>query len=152
LRIRHDATFVSAVLFSIALLAVAPSSLSAALTFRHGTHSTDLLNVSELGIISLAMIAIGLINIWAGYLQKVRWTWFVLLSLVCGWAFPVMLLPFALYLNPNLTLTELISAAFEEPGTPRIFVKSVLIFSVMIVALILPIKSFFWRPRNDRHS
>lgn len=148
MRIRHDVTFVSAMLFTIALLSVVPSSLSAALGLRHGTPAPPyywlLEPIGELGIVSLAMIAIGLVVIWTGYLKKARSAWFVLLTIVWGWAFPVMLVPFVLHLNGSITLAEWVSDALKQPGAPRTLVKSVLIFLLMIIALILPIKSFFW--------
>ena len=148
MRIRHDVTFVSAILFTIALLAMVPSSLSATLALRHGTppppYYWQLEPIGELGIVSLAMITIGLVVTWTGYLKKARSAWFVLLTIVWGWAFPVMLLPFVLHVNRSITLAEWISGALHDQITPRIFVESVLIFSLMVIALILPIKAFFW--------
>jgi hypothetical protein len=89
------------------------------------------------------MVTIGLVVTWAGYVKKARSAWFVLLTITWGWAFPVTLLPFVLHVNRSITPTEWISGALRDPSTPRIFVESVLIFSLMIIALILPIKEFF---------
>jgi len=41
----------------------------------------------ERGILSLTIILTGLIVIWAGYVKRIRWTWFVMFTIVFGWAF-----------------------------------------------------------------
>ena len=120
-----------------------PNSVSAASVLR-SRHELELETLGELGIVSLAIIAIGLVVTWTGYVKKVRWTWFVLLTVAWGGAFPVMLLPFVLHLNRAITLTEWISGAQEGLYVPRALMESVVTFSLMIIALILPIKAFFW--------
>jgi hypothetical protein len=139
----RDIVFISAVLFTLALLAMTPDCVSAALVFRRKPESLDFLNLGTLGIVSVAMIIIGLVVTWTGYLKKERWTWFVLLTMTCGWAFPDRMLPFILFLNPKFTAGQLISDALREPGPPRVLMTSICILSLMLIALLLPIRSLF---------
>ena len=44
-----------------------------------------------------------------------------------------------------LTLSEWLSAALKQPGPPRDSAEEVLIFSLMVIGLILPVRSFFGR-------
>jgi hypothetical protein len=61
---------------------------------------------------------------------------------VWGWAFPLLALP--LFENSfALTFSELLYGALHGFRYPRIWVKGILIFSLMVIALLLPIKSFF---------
>ena len=150
MRIRRDSVFISSVLFTIALLCLIPPCLANALTGRSRTALQELdagfraaaQLMGDLGIISLAIIFIGLIVTWTGFIKGVRWTWFVMCIIVWAWAFPLLILPF---LGHTIvpTWSEILSNALREPGIARSFVQLVLIFSLMVIALILPIKSFF---------
>lgn len=98
----------------------------------------------ELGVTALAVIFAVLIVIWMGYVKKARWTWFVMFVIVWGWAFPLFMLP--LVQHPlAVTLAQLVSDAFRESGIARDVTKQFLVFSLMVIALILPIRSFFWK-------
>ena len=100
--------------------------------------------ISGMGIDSLTFILIGLIVTWAGYVKRVRWTWFVLFIIVFGWAFPLMILPY-FQMPIVLTASEWFARAVKEPGLARDSAEEVLIFSLMVIALFLPVKAFFWR-------
>jgi hypothetical protein len=150
LTIRHDIVVISAVLFTIAVLAIVPTSVNFVMVFRP-PHYLELETLGELGIVSLAVIALGLIITWTGYLERARSAWFMLLIIVCGWAFPVMLLPFALHHNSRVPLGEWVAGAFHGPGPPRMLAKSVFILSLMVIALILPIRSFFGKQSAGEH-
>jgi len=149
LKIRHDTIFVSSVLLTVAFLTMAPGSLSAALVLRpENPIRRDYVQMEpygELGIVSLAMVTIGLIVTWTGFFNRVRWTWFVMLTIVFGWAFPVRMLIFVLFRNRDIPLKDWISGVFEGPGIPRDLAVSAFILTLMVIALILPIKSFFWK-------
>jgi hypothetical protein len=101
MRIRWDTVFISSVLFTIAMLWCVPPFFKGALA---GYDKAGLKNLDtgrrlyaqmggSFGVASLAIILIGLIVTWAGYIKKVRWTWFVMFVIVWGWAFPVMAFP-----------------------------------------------------------
>jgi hypothetical protein len=98
--------------------------------------------MGSLGVASMAVVLIGLIVTWTGYVKSVRSSWFVMFIVVWLWAFPLILLPFLPDIK-GIPLAELISRALREPGTSRTSVHSVLIFTLMLIALILPIRSFF---------
>jgi len=91
-------TLISAVLFTIALLATIPTSIHMAAVLPHRTPAPlyywQLEPIGELGITSLAVVAVGLIVIWTEYLRNSKSAWFVLLVIAFGWAFPVRLLQF----------------------------------------------------------
>jgi hypothetical protein len=108
-------------LFTIAFLSLIPALLSDALTGRHPNPdlSAGWAEVArllgDLGVASLAIVFIGLVVTWTGYIKKVRWTWFVMFIIVWAWAFPLMILrPFQHPLV--LTLSKSLSAALKQPG------------------------------------
>jgi len=113
------------------------------------------------GFASLALIVIGLIVTWAGYIKGVRWTWFVMFVIVWLWAFPVLILPFlhpwdstasiaqtTAYTHADAmsdvaqTLANTHPDAISESGLARTFVEVVLVFLLMVVALVLPARTF----------
>lgn len=97
----------------------------------------------ERGILSLTIILTGLIVIWAGYVKRIRWTWFVMFTVVFGWAFTELMLPWL-----GATPSELVRAAIKGPGLARGIVEARLVFSLMVIALFLPARSFFSRGRR----
>lgn len=151
MRIRRDVVFVASVFFTIALLYMLPICWSSALTGRDrkalealdAGYQAAAQTTGYLGIASMAVVLIGLIVTWTGYVRSVRSAWFVMFIVVWVWAFPLILLPFLPDIK-LIPLAELVSRALREPGTSRTSVRSVLIFTLMLIALILPIKSFFW--------
>jgi len=149
MKIRLDSVFISSVLFTIGLLCLVPWFLRAVLA-GHDKVSLQMLDpgfraeaerAGDLGVASLAIISIGLIVTWTGYVNRVRWTWFIVFIIVWIWAFPLLVLPL---LQHTLTLTwaEWLYSAIYQPGSPRAWAESVLIFALMVIALLLPLKSF----------
>lgn len=152
-RLRNLA-FVSSLLFTIALVCLIPSQIANVRAARGDlshldagyTWGTRLLG--DLGISSLVIIFIGLITAWTGYVKRVRWTWFVMFVIVFAWAFPLLILPFFQPPPIVLTVSEWLSRAIKEPGPARDGVEEILIFSLMVIALFLPIKAFFWKQKR----
>jgi hypothetical protein len=150
MKIRRDSVFISAVLFTIALVCALPRFIE---TIQEGyaqyvSEANDpsltlfLHTRGDLGVASLAIILIALIVTWAGYAKCLRSAWFAMFIVVWGWAFPLLALP--LFRNSlALTFSELLYGALHGFQYPRIWVKEILIFSLMVIALLLPIKSFF---------
>jgi hypothetical protein len=99
----------------------------------------------ERGVLSLTIILIGLIVIWAGYVKRTRWTWFVMFIIVFGWAFTELMLP---WLTTVVAPWELVLAAVRGAGQARGIVEAILIFSLMVIALFLPARAFFSRGRR----
>jgi hypothetical protein len=150
MRIRRDSLFISSVLFTIALLCLVPWILRAALA-GHDRVALQALDagfraeaktMADLGVACLAIILIGLIVVWTGYIKRERWTWLVMFIVVWVWAFPLLVLP--LFKGRIvLTISEWLYSALYQPGSPRMWAESVLIFVLLVIALLLPIKSFF---------
>jgi hypothetical protein len=103
----------------------------------------------DLGIAGLTIIFIGLIVTWTGYVRRVRSAWFVMFVVVWGWAFPLWVLPAVRY--RAITLSEWIYTAIHQSGISRTAAEAVLIFCIMVIALLLPIRSFFL-PRKSEPS
>lgn len=137
LRIRWNAVFVSSVLFTIAFVCLIPICLGAARTEEEILEQTA-------GFTCLANILVGLVVTWMGLIKRIRWSWFVMFIIVWVGAFPSMVLPILQHTRA-ITLTEWGYSALREPGMPRYWAESVLIFTLMVIALILPIKSFLGR-------
>ena len=145
-------SFISSLLFTTALLCVVPWFWRAAQA-GHDSGSMEGLDagyraaahtMGDLGVACLAIIFIGLIVTWTGYVNRARPAWFVMFVLVWVWAFPLLVLPL-LQGTMVVTLADWISGTLRGAGFERAFTESVLVFTVMVIALILPIKSFFWR-------
>jgi small-conductance mechanosensitive channel len=141
------------VLFTISLVALVPHNLQLASTWQQRfVQQAERLWVQNflmsIGFASLAFVLVGLIVIWMGYIHRVRWACFVMFVIVWVYAFPLYMLPVLLNLHAAESINW--SAAFwdaiKSPGIARDYVKGPLDFLVMVVALFLPIKSFFRRP------
>jgi hypothetical protein len=160
LRIRHDLVFVSCVLFTIASLYLIPIAwwyAQAGYGDMRGLNP-DIREIarsqSDVGRLWLELIIVGLIVTWTGYVNKVRWTWFVMFILVPGLTFRTGIFPF--FVHPRWVVeavSELILEALgKKPATIfpldlawRSFIEPILIFLLMVIALLLPVKSFFSR-------
>src|SRR5258706_3717880 len=155
MRIRANSVFVSSALFTVALVCLIPMFLANVLTSRdkvwlarlEADYRLAAQTMSDLSIVCLAVILIGLIVVWSGYIQRTRWTWAVMFVVVWVWAFPLLALPpFEALVKGRMafTLPEWIHSAIYQLGTPRIWAELVLVFFLMVIALLLPIRSFFF--------
>jgi hypothetical protein len=158
LRIRHDVVFASCVLFTIAFVCLIPgvwNLVQAGIGDLRGLNPDIRVlarSDSNVGKLLLELIIIGLIVTWTGYLNKVRWTWFVMFILVSGLVFPLGILPFVVH--PQWLAAAVseftLEAAGRKPVTLswsawRAVFESISIFLLMVIALFLPVKSFFSR-------
>ena|ERR1700733_6015111 len=154
---RLDSVFVSCFLFTVTLLCLVPLSVRDALAGRDRValqaldvgYRNAAMAIGDFGIASLAIIFIGLIVTWAGYAKRLRWTWFVMFIIVCVWAFPILILPI-LQIRKGILLSEWFQTAIREPSPYRDLAEFVLIFALMVIALALPIKTFFFRQEKPR--
>jgi hypothetical protein len=166
LRIRRDAVAVSSILFTVAFLMLTPAMINCA-RVTYQSRFQDIAFYPEpgiapdqvvipnhyapLGITSLAIIAIGLIVTWAGYVKGVRWTWWVMFVIVWVWVFPVLMLPLLYPWHSGFSVARTLTTAIRESGMARSFVELVLVFLGMVVALVLPLKTFILgRGRSSR--
>jgi hypothetical protein len=150
MRIRVDLAFVSSVLFTIALLNLLPAGRwyfssptdAVAMARLDAGFRAQLQAWHYLGIASLAIILIGLIVTWTGYVKRARSAWLVMFVVTWAWAFPLFAWPYLK--GPRVfTLPEWIFNAIYEPGSPRTAAQLVATVSLMAVALLFPMKSFF---------
>ncbi|HLB89226.1 MAG TPA: hypothetical protein VJK29_16345 [Terriglobales bacterium] len=150
MRIRADSVFISSVLFTIALVCLIPAALRNALAGRDKMALASLdagfraeaQTAGYLGVACLAIILIGLIVIWTAYVKRARSAWLVMFVVAWIWAFPLFVWP--LFKGTVvLTFSEWLYSAIYQSGSPRIWAESVLIFLLMVIALLLPIKSIF---------
>jgi hypothetical protein len=145
LKIRHDPVAVSSILFTLALLIPTPAMLGNAWTVRQtrfdiagrmGSNNY----YAPIGFASLAIILVGLIVTWAGYIKGVRWTWFVMFLITWGWAFPVLVLPEFHWRN-MLPIAQWPPLALKGRGPQLGFAESVLTLLLMVLALVVPVKT-----------
>lgn len=149
LRPRRDLLVLSAILFTAALLMLAPAMWKAATTMHHqgklwgaGPETRFQYGFAPAGFTSLAVIAVGLIVTWAAYIKGVRWTWFVLLVIVWVWAFPVFIIPYLRPWKDVPTVAQSFASFITEGGPIRNFVEVLVAFALMLPALVLPVKTF----------
>jgi hypothetical protein len=157
MKIRRDVVFVSSVLFTIALVCLTPLCWRAALSGRDrrvldgldACCQYSLYTLGHVGEASMALIFIGLIVTWTGYVKAVRSAWFIMFIVVWVWAFPLFLLGFI----PDIRwipFSELISGALRGPASARAWLYAVMHFAPMVIALILPIRPFFFGRETAR--
>lgn len=156
MRIRRDAVAVSSVLLTLALLIPMPAMLGNACTVPQ----TELdiaghMGISNyyvpIGFASLAVIVIGLIVTWTGYIRGVRWTWFVMFLIAWGWAFPVLVLAEFHWRN-MMPIAQWPPLAPKGRGPQLGFAESVLTLLLMVLALVLPAKTFILGRGEPRRS
>jgi len=152
MKIRADSVFVSSVLFTIALICLIPAALwnlqslhdEVLISKLDAGFRAQALTANYLGFACLAIILIGVIVIWTGYVNRSRSAWLVMSVLTWVWAFPLFVSP--LFRGKIVvTFAEWLRDAISEPGLPRTLTESVLIFLLMLIALTLPIRAFFFR-------
>jgi hypothetical protein len=157
MRIRTDSAFVSSVLFTIGLVRLVPMFWASVITdrdriwlakFDDGYQRLAAQLTSDLSVVCLAVVLIGLIVLWTGYVRRTRASWAVMFIVVWLWAFPLLVLP--LLSRGNLLIPEWLYTAIYYPGVARRLAESAQSFLLMVIALFLPIKSFFLDPKVPR--
>ena len=165
MKIRHDALAVSSMLFTVALLLLAPSMFALAGT-THQARFRDIASGAEasavgdqiaipnnwapLGFASLTIIAIGLVVTWTGYIKGSRWTYFVMCVIVWLWALPVLVLPLLHVVIPSWRTVEwirMVKEAISMNGVARSILEPFVAFMLMVLALVLPVKTLVARNR-----
>jgi len=148
MRTRADSVFISSALFTISLVCLVPMFWANVITDRDkiwlakldGGYRLATQRTSDLSVVCLAVILIGLIVLWTGYIKRARWTWAVMFVVVWVWAFPLLVLP--LFQSGHLSIAQWLYTVIYYPGSPS-WAKSPLPFLLMVIALLLPVKSFF---------
>ena len=155
----------SSTLFTVAFLMMTPAVIDCA-RVTHQTRFRDISSYPEagiawdqvvvpnyrapLGITSLVMIAIGLVVTWAGYFKGLRWTWLVMSAIAWVWALPVLVLPNfypcggLVLVSPSAFASMIRESLHAGPFSfiARAVLKDLLAFLLMVLALVLPAKTF----------
>jgi hypothetical protein len=157
-KVRVDSVLISSVLLTISLAVWVPGNLRCAGTWREELlRETSRLWVrnylTPIGFASLAVVLVGLIVIWQGYIKRERWAWFAMFIVVWVYAFPVYVLWVLQHLigSPDpINWSEWFRAAVKGPGIDRDLAEDQANFLLMAFALFLPVKSFFLRSSARR--
>ena len=170
MKIRCSITSISALLLSLCLVISIPTALSQASTwnepFLRLPYGAIWNFLAPLGFADLGIVAIGLIVLWTGYRKKECWAWFVMLIILLCFSFPSFVLPVLLQVRHfGWPILLDLFGAFRGGEWLHCWIVSsrsnycvgiecvqvlilsgLLNFLVMLVALLLPIKAFFWKP------
>jgi hypothetical protein len=138
---QHKMVFVSSLLFTTALVFRAPDCL------RNAMYTKDIV-LQTVGFASLSNILVGLLVVWTGFIRRYRWAWFVMFIIVWVWAFPAFLLPL-FYGKIAVTFVEWLEEAWHWPGFARIYGENIVLVSIMVVALLLPLKVVLLEPKGS---
>ncbi|HEU5352209.1 MAG TPA: hypothetical protein VFU55_11485 [Terracidiphilus sp.] len=175
MKVRYNSVLISAVLWTLCLMTMIPTGMSEASTWRElyiDLGSMETSNVwATFGFAYLGIATIGLIVLWTGYRKRERWAWFVMLLIFLCFDFPSTWMPVLLQIHAgSMGWTDLLHMfrTFGEPGwwpclttmpSPNESVGiecfavgelAALIRSlVMLVALLLPVKAFFWKSASN---
>lgn len=155
---RLDVVLVSTVLLTVAFLFLVPpmlinartgrdAAVLATMDYRTAAYARLL---GQFGAAYLAVILVAMIVLWTGYITKLRWAWFVVFVIVWGVVFPTLVQPSLVYFR-DFSLIDWISwqnLTSWEYGP----IAWVSIFILMLIALLLPIRSFFWRTGRSRST
>lgn len=141
-------TFFSAVLMSVALLSVLPSSVTLALTWRtrflQPTSNYFVYNYQRIeGFAGLAIILMSLIVLWTGYQKRLIWTWFLMLIVTWLYYFPVFVLPLCETAWDDATMWRRWFANPLVDGRLSPPVVTLANFTGMIVATFISVRPFF---------
>jgi hypothetical protein len=100
---------------------------------------------SLLAFASLALLIIELIVIWTGYQRRMRSAWFAMLVFVLVYFLPVYLLNILLIMKSVgwHWWSEAVRGAIDGRQDAQVAIKVLLIFTLMVIALILPVRAFF---------
>ena len=137
LRIRPNIFLVSSVLLTLGVLWLLPSTIDC-------VRSTD--TMSRLyGLASLTIIIVALIVIWTGVAAGTRVAWVIMVVIVWVWALPAMTGP-VLHHGLRWTLSDLrqwVASAWRGERLSRTYLVSTVLFLLMVVGLILPVRALF---------
>ncbi len=150
MKTRFNSTLISALVVSVCLITFIPGSLRFASTWRELYFETPSFKENNLlmplRFCSLGIELIGLIVLWTGYRRKERWAWVVMLIVLLFFVFPLNVLELLLDMQTPSFAWSAWFQGIREGYLPSIWMAvGVLDFMVMLVALLLPVKAFFFR-------
>ena len=137
MRIRPNIFLVSSLLLTPGLFWLLPSAINCA-------QATDTMTRTA-GLASLTIIIVGLIVIWTGLAVGNRASWVIMAVIVCVWAFFIMTWPVVRH-GRRWTLSELrewVVFAWRGEHIAQTMLISTVMFLLMLVGLILPVRALF---------
>jgi hypothetical protein len=159
MKVRADSAFLASALYTVALLPLVQPALQ---NYYAGNDRESLARLDAgfrvaaqmahvFGVACLAIILVGLIVLWTGYVERSRSAWLVMFVIAFAWAFPLFISPL-FRAKMVSTISEWLYTAIHEPGVSRTATEYAVSFSLMVIALLLPIRSFFSREIDERAS
>ena len=136
LRIRLNIFLVSSALLTVGVMWLLPPTIE-------WVRVRNLEIGQEFGFSSLTVIIVALIVIWTGLAAGNRVAWVIMVVIVWVWALPVMTWP-VLRHGRRWTLSELrewVAFAWRGEHLARTYLISTLMFLLMLVGLILPVRA-----------
>lgn len=142
MRVRPNIFLVSSLLLTPAFFWLLPYMIKCA-------RATDTITRTA-GLASLTVIIVALIVIWTWLAAGNRVAWVILTVIVWVWAFPIMMFPLP-HIGP-LSLSDVkdwILSAWHQDGLARVTLINPIMFSLMLVGLILPVRALFRTRRAE---
>jgi hypothetical protein len=172
MKVRCNSTLISALLLSLCLAMMIPANLRNVSTWKEVYFEWPGVRIQNFlmpfGFAYLGIVMIGLIVLWTGYRRRERWAWFVMLIILLCFSFPSSVLPVLLQIRAGnyqwsyflgilgvfreegwwhcLTIVPSCSKSAGVECVAVVICIGLLKFLVMSIALLLPIKAFFWSP------
>ena len=175
MKARCTTTLISTLFLSLWLAMMIPANLEYASTWRErffvSGHALVQNYLMPIGFANLGIVMIGLIVLWTGYRKNERWAWFVVLIILLFCFLPSSALPMFLHIRADsiaanqwsfsplrffapfreerwwhcLATPQLSSQIFDLKCVFVVIQVDILRFLAASVALLLPVKAFFWR-------
>jgi len=136
LRIRPNIFLVSSLLLTPAFFWLLPYMI------RCVRASDDMTQTA--GLASITVIIVALIVIWRWLVAGSRVAWLIMAVIVWVWAFPIMMIS-RLHIGPvsSSQLKDWIVSAWHQDGLARVSLINPIMFSLMLIGLILPLRLSF---------
>jgi hypothetical protein len=105
------------------------------------------------GLASLTVIIVALIVTWTGLAAGSRVAWVIMAVIVWVWAFPIMMIS-RLHIGPvsPSQLRDWIVSAWRQDGLPRVALMNPIMFSLMLIGLVLPLRALFRIGKLERDA
>lgn len=151
LRFRFDSVSISSLLLTICLLTLAPPILKIAATWRQRNFRVtdrywEYNMESLLAFASLALLIIALIVIWTSYQKRMRSAWYIILVFVLVYFLPVNFLDIFLTIRSVgwRWWPQFVRAIMQGQSLAILGLRYFVILILMIVALVIPVRAFFF--------
>ena len=137
MRIRPNIFQVSGFLLTLGVLRLLPSTIEW-VRVRN-------LEIGQIfGFASLTVIIVALIVIWTGLAAGNRVAWVIMAVIVWFWAFPITMGLVVSHPRVFLDWREWVAAAWRNDSSfPRVLLVNTIMFFLMLVGLILPVRALF---------